>query len=96
MKRTALLASTAIVGAALMVGGAGTAAADPYDCSPDFTYNGVIVTCYGGTGEYRAIAKCEIGPIKTVFFATKWSRVGQESFADCGGWYFYGWDVQVR
>jgi hypothetical protein len=97
MKRIAMFAGTALVGAALLTGGAGTASADPYDCSPDFTYNGVIVTCYGGTGEYRAIAKCKWGSFTTEVYATTWSRVGRGSYAVCyDSWDMYGWDVQVR
>lgn len=79
-----MMASAAVLGLGLVVGGGATASADPYDCSAWPSGRSGYARCLNGTGEYRVTGYCEAGnqnfaPVKY----PNWVRVGQLSSYTC-------------
>jgi hypothetical protein len=83
MRRTALLASTALFGATLFLAGGGTASADPYDCETGKIGYSTWAKCYNGTGTYRAIAGCNTPAGTSYQVGGPYVRVGKVSTAYC-------------
>jgi hypothetical protein len=76
------LTSAAALGLGLLAAGAGTASADPYDCSTWPSGQNGHARCFNGTGEYRAYGACN-GQTQSYQAYGNWARGGNLSTFSC-------------
>jgi hypothetical protein len=98
MRRLATLTASAALGLGLIAAGAGTAAADPYDCSAWKSGQNGHARCLNGTGEYRVYGSC-LGQTQSYPAYGNWARVANLSTFTCSrssSDRAYHVDLQVR
>lgn len=82
MKRLATFTSAAALGLGLIAAGAGTASADPYDCSAWTSGQNGHARCTNGWGEYRVYGACD-GKTQSYQRWGNWTWVANLSTFSC-------------
>ena len=90
-KSTSAFLAVASVGISTLLV-APTATAAPSGCHATESGTAWVGTCDGGTGEFRIRVDCQNWPDHT----SPWTRVGQQTAADCGIEHARGHSFEVR